>query len=156
MNLTQVYQSQAPGNDSFDLNMSESHTDSLSPPPPIPITISPATPIASEKSGEDGVLENEKQKEKRMDKEKGREKEKEKRTLNNAFRPKRSMSIDIERGDNNRLDHQKSKKNVGQMLKGSVRKSRAGLSAATKKLGHGVVRHGGLRRANSTPGLFFL
>ena len=52
-----------------------------------------------------------------------------------------------------RLDIQKSRKNVGQLLKGSVMKSRAGITAATKKLG---ARHGGLRRSTSTPGSFWL
>ncbi|KAF8804168.1 hypothetical protein BYT27DRAFT_7170685 [Phlegmacium glaucopus] len=155
----QMYQTQTLAHGSSDLDTNGSITDSLPPPILIPITISPASPIDGEKGGDDGgflkILE---EREKGMDKEKGREKEKdqgkEKRTLNNTFRPKRSTSID-DNNNSNRLglglDVQKSKKNVSQMLKGSVKKSRAGITAATKKLGHGVVRPRGLRRSTSTP-----
>jgi tetratricopeptide (TPR) repeat protein len=142
---TQVHQTQTSVNGSSDLETNVSITDT------IPITISPATPIIT---GEEVVSSaSEKGKWRDRGKDQGKDQGKEKRTLNNAFRPKRSISIDIER-DNNRVDGQRSKKNVGQMLKGSVMKSRAGITAATKKLGHGVVRHGGLRRSTSTPGSF--
>ena len=114
----------------------------------IPITISPATPTVAEEVAY-SALEIAKDRVKERDQRKDQGKEK--RTLNNAFRPKRLTSIDIERDSNNRLDVQKSKKNVGQMLKGSVMKSRAGITAATKKLG---ARHTGLRRSTSTPGSF--
>jgi len=127
-----MYQTQTSVNGSSDLETNVS------------ITISPATPIVD---GEE-VTSSPFEKAKDQDREKNQGKEK--RSLNKAFRPKRSISVDI-LGDNNRVDGQKSKKNVGQMLKGSVMKSRAGITAATKKLGHGVVRHGGLRRSTSTP-----
>lgn len=137
---TQMYQTQIPVNESSDLETNTSIMD------PIPITISPATPIVSD-SGVEVTASGADALEKGNDQGRG----KEKRTLNNSFQAKRSTSIDIE---SNRLDVNKSKKNVSQMLKGSVMKSRAGITAATKKLGHGVVRHGGLRRSTSTPGSF--
>jgi len=161
-NNNQIYQNQPPANGSSDLDTNGSTTDSLPPPIPIPITISPASPVDDEKGGEGGVLgvlEKERDKDKDVNKEKGREKEKdqgkEKKTLN-TFRTKPSTSIDIERDNTNRLglDVQIPKMNVGQIIKGSVKRSRAGITAATKKLGHGVVRHGGLRRSTSTPGTF--
>ena len=139
---TEMYQPQAPAIGSFDLETNGMIQDL------IPITISPATPTVAEEvaySALEIVKDREKEKDPRKDQ------GKEKRTLNNAFRPKRLTSIDIERDSNNRLDVQKSKKNVGQMLKGSVMKSRAGITAATKKLG---ARHSGLRRSTSTPGSF--
>ena len=129
---TQMYQTQTSVNGSSDLETNVS------------ITISPATPIIDGEEVASSPLE------KAKDRDREKVQGKEKRSLNKAFRPKRSISIDI-LGDNN---GQKSKKNVGQMLKGSVMKSRAGITAATKKLGHGVVRHGGLRRSTSTPGSF--
>jgi hypothetical protein len=133
---TEMYQTQFPANGSSDLETNYS----------IPIMISPATPTVAE-----GVLSSALEIEKDREKDQRKDQGKEKRTLNNAFRPKRLPSIDMERDNNNRLDVQKSKKNVGQMLKGSVKKSRAGITAATKKLG---ARHGGLRRSTSTPGSF--
>ena len=142
---TQMHQTQISANGSSDLETNVSTTDI------IPITISPATPIIT--GAEVVSCASGKGKGRDRGKGQGKDQGKEKRTLNNAFRPKRSTSIDIER-DNNRVDGQRSKKNVGQMLKGSVMKSRAGITAATKKLGHGVVRHGGLRRSTSTPGSF--
>lgn len=137
-----MYQTQAPANGFSDLESNVLISDL------IPITISPATPTVAEEVVSI-ALEIEKGREKEKDQRKDQGKEK--RSLNNAFRTKRLASIDIERDDNNRLDVQKSKKNVGQMLKGSVMKSRAGITAATKKLG---ARHGGLRRSTSTPGSF--
>ena len=139
---TQI-QTQISANGSSDLETNLSLSDI------IPITISPASPIVTREVWSSG-FENGKDRDREKDQGKGR------KSLNNAFRPKRSISVDVERGgNNNRSDGQKSKKNVGQMLKGSVMKSRAGITAATKKLGHGVVRHGGLRRATSTPGSFW-
>ena len=137
---TEIYQTQSSANGSSDLETNVVIQDL------IPITISPATPTVAEELAS-SALEIGKDREKEKDQRKDQGKEK--RTLNNAFRPKRLTSIDIERDSNNRLDVQKSKKNVGQMLKGSVMKSRAGITAATKKLG---ARHGGLRRSTSTPG----
>ena len=139
---TEMYQTQAPANGSSDLETNGVIQDL------IPITISPATPTVAEELAS-SVLEFGKDREKEKDQRKDQGKEK--RTLNNTFRPKRLTSIDVERDSNNRLDAQKSKKNVGQMLKGSFMKSRAGITAATKKLG---ARHGGLRRSTSTPGSF--
>lgn len=141
---TETYQTQTSVNGS-SVNVSSDLETNVSITGIIPITISPATPIVDGEEVASSPLEK--------TKDRGREKNqgKEKRTLNKAFRPKRSTSIDIPRDNNNRGDGQKSKKNVGQMLKGSVMKSRAGITAATKKLGHGVVRHGGLRRSTSTP-----
>ena len=138
----EMYQAQSPANGSSDLE------SNVLIPDLIPITISPATPTVAEVVVS-SALEIGKDREKEKDQRKDQGKEK--RTLNNAFRPKRLNSVDIERDNNNRLDVQKSKKNVGQMLKGSVMKSRAGITAATKKLG---ARHGGLRRSTSTPGSF--
>ena len=137
---TETYQTQTPANGSSDLETNVVISNL------IPITISPATPTVVEMASNALEIGKDQEKEKDQKKDQG----KEKRSLNNTFRSKRLASIDIER-DNNRLDVQKSKKNVGQMLKGSVMKSRAGITAATKKLG---ARHGGLRRSTSTPGLF--
>jgi hypothetical protein len=144
---TEMYQTQTPATGSSDLE-----TNVVIPM--IPITISPATPTVVEEMASAFEFGKDREKEKEKEKEKDQRKDygKEKRTLNNAFRPKRLTSIDIEGDNNNRLDVQKSKKNVGQMLKGSVMKSRAGITAATKKLG---ARHGGLRRSTSTPGSFW-
>lgn len=117
---------------------------------PIPITVSPATPTTdnmhdvahspegalSEKSGE--TREKDKDREKEKDKEKGKV---------NGLRVKRSISID--RGDTS-----KSKK-VQQILKDRVHKGRAGISAVSRKIGHGVSKHHHLhlRRTNSSPGM---
>lgn len=142
---TEMYQIDPSDNGSSDLDTNGSILDT------IPIKISPATPVVGEKAVEESAFGADvlgKGKDRDREKDQG----KEKRTINSAFRPRRSTSIDI---DNNRLDVQKSKKNVGQMLKGSVKKSRAGITAATRKFGHGVVRHGGLRRSTSTPGSFW-
>jgi hypothetical protein len=134
---TEMYQTPATGSSDLETNVVI--------PDSIPITISPATPTVVEEVAFSAL-------EIGKDREKEKDQRKEKRTLNNTFGPKR-LTIDIERENNNRLDVQKSKKNVGQMLKGSVMKSRAGITAATKKLG---ARHGGLRRSTSTPGSFWL
>jgi hypothetical protein len=139
---TEIYQTQSPANGSSDLETNGVIQDL------IPITISPATPTVVEEVVS-SALEIGKDREKEKDQKKDQGKEK--RTFNNTFRPKRLTSIDAERDSNNRLEVQKSKKKVGQMLKGSVMKSRAGITAATKKLG---ARHGGLRRSTSTPGSF--
>lgn len=60
---------------------------------------------------------------------------------------KRSLSSDRSGGGG---DTSKSKK-VQQMLKNRVDKGRAGISAVSRKIGHGVVKNG-VRRTNSTPG----
>ena len=139
---TEMYQTQASANGSSDLETNGVIQEL------IPITISPATPTVAEEVASSALeIGKDREKEKDLRKDQG----KEKRTLNNTLRPKRLTSIDTERESNNRLDVQKSKKNVGQMLKGSVKKSRAGITAATKKLG---VRHSGMRRSTSTPGSF--
>ncbi|KAF9444615.1 TPR-like protein [Macrolepiota fuliginosa MF-IS2] len=98
---------------------------------PIPITISPATPT-------NDVTHDVPQGIEEIFSEKGRGKI-------DGLRVKRSMSID--RGDTS-----KSKK-VQQILKDRVHKGRAGITAVSRKIGHGVSRHHHLhlRRANSSP-----
>ncbi|ESK91333.1 hypothetical protein Moror_2796 [Moniliophthora roreri MCA 2997] len=86
--------------------------------PPIPITISPATPTEQEK-GED------------------------------------ALGLSIEKSESGKRsqegrDPSKPKK-VQQMLKNHVHKGSARISTISKKIGHGVVRNGSLRRSNSTP-----
>lgn len=115
---------------------------------PIPITISPATPtenvhdtpqtpesVLSEKGGETREKD-------RGDKEKGRM---------NGLRVKRSLSID-------RVGDTSTSKKVQQMLKQHVHKGRAGISAVSRKIGHGVSKHHQmhLRRTNSSPGTNYL
>lgn len=97
--------------------------DSLPPPP---ITISPATPDGN-LSAEPNMANDEYLSEK-----KGR-----------GSGRKRSSSID--------RDASKSKK-VQQMLKNRVHKEQARITTISRKIGHGVVRGGSLRRSNSTPG----
>ncbi|KAF9478780.1 TPR-like protein [Pholiota conissans] len=60
--------------------------------------------------------------------------------------PKLKRSMSSERGG----DTSKSKK-VQQMLKNRVHKGRAGITAVSRKIGHGVARNGGLRRSTSSP-----
>lgn len=43
-------------------------------------------------------------------------------------------------------------KKVQQMLKNRVHKGQAKISTISRKIGHGVVRNGNLKRANSAPG----
>ncbi|KAL0569229.1 hypothetical protein V5O48_012743 [Marasmius crinis-equi] len=97
----------------------QSESNSLQPP--IPITISPATPDGTTDKPVLGEPEPEK------------EKEKEK--------------------DGKRVQHSDSSKpkKVQQMLKNHVHKGSARISTISKKIGHGVVRNGTLRRSNSTP-----
>ncbi|KDR72826.1 hypothetical protein GALMADRAFT_252100 [Galerina marginata CBS 339.88] len=86
------------------------------------------------------------EKENARDKEK--EKEKDKKSLNGSnvdSKLKRSFSSD--RGG----DTFKSKKKVQQILKGSVHKGRAGITAVSRRIGHGVVKNPVLRRSTSTP-----
>ncbi|KAF8907603.1 hypothetical protein CPB84DRAFT_1768330 [Gymnopilus junonius] len=79
-----------------------------------------------------------------------REKGKEKSQLNGfGTRQKRSLSIDRD----NRGDSSKSKK-VQQILKGSVHKGRAGITAVSKKIGHEIARNGVLRRSTSNPDFY--
>ncbi|KXN92633.1 Putative cargo-transport protein ypp1 [Leucoagaricus sp. SymC.cos] len=101
---------------------------------PIPITISPATPTENIQNAISPFEE--------VISEKGGEKEKSKV---NGLRVKRSISID--RGDTS-----KSKK-VQQMLKDRVHKGRRGITAVSRKIGHGVSKHHQLhlRRTNSSP-----
>ncbi|KAF8173314.1 hypothetical protein BJ912DRAFT_1024889 [Pholiota molesta] len=66
---------------------------------------------------------------------------------NGTLYPKIKRSMSSERGTG---DTSKSKK-VQQMLKNRVHKSRAGITAVSRKIGHGVVKNGGLRRSTSTP-----
>ncbi|KAF9267127.1 hypothetical protein L218DRAFT_720524 [Marasmius fiardii PR-910] len=95
-------------------------SDSLQPP--IPITISPATP--------DGTTEKTTfdQQSEKQDKE----------TVKRTLQPERER------------DSSKPKK-MQQMFKNHVHKGSARISTISKKIGHGVVRNGSLRRSNSTP-----
>ncbi|KAJ3506279.1 hypothetical protein NLJ89_g6955 [Agrocybe chaxingu] len=120
---------------------------SLTVPPPIPIMISPATPDAEKMDvppppvpTADSMLEREKEDKKERDVRKERK-------ASSGLHPKskRSSSIERDRGDTS-----KSKK-VGQMLKNRVDKGRAGITAVSRKIGHGVVKNGPLRRSSSTP-----
>lgn len=69
---------------------------------------------------------------------------------NGTLYPKIKRSMSSERGTG---DTSKSKK-VQQMLKNRVHKSRAGITAVSRKIGHGVAKNGGLRRSTSTPGMY--
>ncbi|KAG6819512.1 hypothetical protein H0H93_011170 [Arthromyces matolae] len=82
---------------------------------PIPITISPATPV-----GDTSALEK----------------------RGSTMTKRSSSSID--------RDTSKSKK-MQQMLKNRVHQGRARVTTISRKIGHGVVRSGTLKRANSTP-----
>ncbi|PPR04627.1 hypothetical protein CVT26_015006 [Gymnopilus dilepis] len=133
---------------------------------PIGIKVSPATPelepevqrqlekVERARSVESLLEPPEKVREKEKGQDKEKDKDKEKSQLNGfgtSGRSKRSLSIDR---DNRGGDTSKTKK-VGQMLKGSVHKGRAGISAVGKKIGHGVARNGVLRRSTSNPGKDF-
>lgn len=110
----------------------------------IPITISPAPPIEE-------VGEREKEKDKERDKERERDKEKRRDSSDKkgGSRQKRSSSME-------RADGSKSKKEkVQKMLKTGVHKGQERITTISRKIGHGVARHGSLRRTNSTPGDFF-
>ncbi|PPQ63641.1 hypothetical protein CVT24_004415 [Panaeolus cyanescens] len=124
----------------------------LAGPIPIPITISPATPEVEKKmeASIDSVLSGEGIKE-RSSREK--EREKEKKGSNGLLKPKRSSSS--LRGENTGTQKDKGTKKVQQMqqaLKNRVHKGRAGLTAVSRRIGHGVSRNGaGLRQSTSTP-----
>lgn len=92
---------------------------------PIPITISPASPDLDTRF-DDQVIE-----------------EQEKKTPDGS----RTRSASIDR------DTSKSKK-MQQMLKNRVHKGQAKFTAVSRKIGHGVVRNGPLRRSNSSPGVY--
>lgn len=92
---------------------------------PIPITISPASPAPDARFDDQSIDQQEKKPQ-------------------NGHR-KRSASID--------RDTSKSKK-VQQMLKNRVHQGQAKFTAVSRKIGHGVVRNGPLRRSNSTPGAY--
>ncbi|TFK35798.1 hypothetical protein BDQ12DRAFT_687572 [Crucibulum laeve] len=103
------------------------------PPPPIPITISPATP--DERPVEPEVP--------------GAEEKSQTRTRGSSFsglRMKRSTSIDRE------TTKSKTNLKVGKMLKHGVHKGQARLNAVSRRIGSGVVgKNGSLKRSNSTP-----
>lgn len=157
-------------------DINDAVSDSL--PVPIGITISPATPDAVPGVEYEVQLQLEKVEQAQMrvqsrrsfdsfadaadernaerfpgsrhrEKEKDRMKEKEKRQFNGFSIPKPKRSTSIER--DTRGDTSKSKK-VQQMLKGSVHKGRAGISAVSRRIGNGVGKNGSLRRSTSTPG----
>lgn len=108
----------------------------------IPITISPAPPIEE-------VGEREKDKERDKERERGKEKRRDSSDKKGGSRQKRSSSME-------RADGSKSKKEkVQKMLKTGVHKGQERITTISRKIGHGVARHGSLRRTNSTPGDFF-
>ncbi|KAF8966758.1 hypothetical protein BDZ97DRAFT_1938402 [Flammula alnicola] len=130
---------------------------------PIGITISPATPeieaqhdrfmAQQEKQKDDTGRVGERAKENGWGNEKDssvRGKEKLTRIMSSKRQqPKSKRSLSSERSSGGG-DTSKSKK-VQQMLKDRVDKGRAGISAVSRKIGHGVVRNGSLRRFTSTP-----
>jgi len=113
-----------------------SHVDPIHGQLVVPITILPATPTTDynqeTKSPMEDLLSGNSG-EKKM----------------NGLRVKRSLSID--RGDSS----MSKKEKVQQILKNRVHKGRAGITAVSRKIGHGVSKHHQfqLRRTNSTPGL---
>ncbi|KAJ3986517.1 hypothetical protein F5890DRAFT_984310 [Lentinula detonsa] len=106
-----------------------SNTNSTELQPPIPITISPATPDGT--ANVTSLV---------MDKEKKKEVE----TDNVSERRLRVSAHTHDR------DASKSKK-MQQKLKSQVHKGSARISTISKKIGHGVVKNGSLRRSSSTP-----
>lgn len=118
---------------------------------PIPITISPATPDAElvEVLVVGGANEVEKEK----DEEKEREKEQEKKN-SNGVQSKLKRSTSLER--NARGGDKTKTKRVQRILKDQVHKGRAGITAVSRRIGHGVAKNGPLRRTNSTPSAFCL
>ncbi|KAF5368047.1 hypothetical protein D9758_004500 [Tetrapyrgos nigripes] len=99
----------------------------LKPPIPIPITISPATPEANTpKTNGNGEEEKDPMQSPTL------------LETRDASKPKKMQ--------------QKLKSQVGQ-VKSQVQKSGVRISTISKKIGHGVVRNGGLRRVSSTSDL---
>ena len=111
-----------------------SHVDPIQGQLVVPINILPATPttdfIQETKSPMEDLLSGN-SREKKM----------------NGLRVKRSLSVD--RGDSS----MSKKEKVQQILKNRVHKGRAGITAVSRKIGHGVSKHHQLRRTNSTPGM---
>ncbi|PFH52497.1 hypothetical protein AMATHDRAFT_139942 [Amanita thiersii Skay4041] len=97
----------------------------------IPITISPATPLAEQ----DGPFDQ-------------KEKERSSSEKKTPSRSKRSSSLD--RGDTSKS------KRVQKMLKTGVHKGQVRITTISKKIGHGVSKGGGLRRPSSTSDLHAL
>ncbi len=73
-------------------------------------------------------------------------------TVVDGLHPKGKRSLSSDRSGTG--DTSKSKK-VQQMLKNRVDKGRAGISAVSRKIGHGVGKNG-VRRTNSTPGMRYV
>ncbi len=118
---------------------------------PIPIMISPATP--DEETVEVLVVRgtNEGEKEEKNKKEKDEEKEREKKSANGVpSKSKRSTSLER----NARSGDTTKTKKVQRILKDQVHKGRAGITAVSRKIGHGVTKNGPLRRSNSSPSVF--
>lgn len=117
-----------------------SHLESTQGQLVAPITILPATPTT------DNFQETRSPMEDLLSENSGQSGEKKL----NGLRIKRSISID--RGDSS----MSKKEKVQQMLKNRVHKGRAGITAVSRKIGHGVSKHHQLqlRRTNSTPGMF--
>ncbi|KAF9530120.1 hypothetical protein CPB83DRAFT_201136 [Crepidotus variabilis] len=108
---------------------------------PIPITISPATPDAEKIEAMGGITDNDKERD---------DERKKKNVTTIPIKMKRSSSSER---DGRSSDATKTKKvqQVQQILKDQVHKGRAGITAVSKKIGHGVTKNGGLRKSSSTP-----
>jgi hypothetical protein len=83
-------------------------------------------------------------------------KEKEKKTSSESKHKRRSSSLERERTAGTDASRPKKVQQVQQILKDRVHKGRAGITTVSRKIGHRVSRNGGLRRSNSTPGIYFL
>lgn len=116
---------------------------------PIPITISPATPDAEkiESMGSAGDYDE-------KDKDDEKKEKKDKKTVGSIpMKMKRSSSSERDRRSSE-TGRPKKVQQVQQMLKSQVHKGRAGITAVSRKIGHGVTKNGGMRRSTSTPGMY--
>ena len=111
-----------------------SHVDPIHRQLVVPINILPATPTT------DFIQETKSPMEDLLSANNGEKKM-------NGLRVKRSLSVD--HGDSS----MSKKEKVQQILKNRVHKGRAGITAVSRKIGHGVSKHHQLRRTNSTPGM---
>ncbi|KAJ3970420.1 hypothetical protein EV361DRAFT_283689 [Lentinula raphanica] len=120
--------------DNFQPRPSLSNSNSTELQPPIPIMISPATPDGTSSPAANGTnpLDAEKEKKKEFEADDGTDKR---------------LRLSAQTHDR---DASKSKK-MQQKLKSQVHKGSARISTISKKIGHGVVKNGNLRRSISTP-----
>ncbi|KAJ3764211.1 hypothetical protein EV360DRAFT_31862 [Lentinula raphanica] len=120
--------------DNFQPRPSLSNSNSTELQPPIPIMISPATPDGTSSPAANGTnpLDTEKEKKKEFEADDGTDKR---------------LRLSAQTHDR---DASKSKK-MQQKLKSQVHKGSARISTISKKIGHGVVKNGNLRRSISTP-----